>query len=185
MPCKGSPQDTTAAFAEPQNLLLFQAGLRHSLDQLRVVMDVAVQPELGMEEEEEAPCEESPLLSSGGTLNKAPVTCSELLRLIPEGPPEVRTNIPLTEAPNHPPQGISAPKLIPATGDTSFFSSRSTWKSTHTSPAPALPSSQSCLSSWGLILEEFTDWAFPCWSQGSCLESNLYPGPWCPCPGWG
>lgn len=118
VPCKGSPQDTTAAFAEPQNLLLFQAGLRHSLDQLRVVMDVAVQPELGMEEEEEAPCEESPLLSSGGTLNKAPVTCSELLRLIPEGPPEVRTNIPLTEAPNHPPkasqlQNSSQPRGTP------------------------------------------------------------------------
>ncbi|KAM4761243.1 transmembrane protein 268 isoform 2-T4 [Cyanocitta cristata] len=63
-----------------------QAGLRHSLDQLRVVMDVVVQPELGREEE--APCEESPLLSSGGTLNKDPVTCNELLRLIPEGPPE-------------------------------------------------------------------------------------------------
>ncbi|XP_019140548.1 transmembrane protein 268 isoform X2 [Corvus cornix cornix] len=63
-----------------------QAGLRHSLDQLCVVMDVVVQPELGREEE--APCEESPLLSSGGTLNKDPVTCNELLRLIPEGPPE-------------------------------------------------------------------------------------------------
>uniref|UniRef100_A0A8U7P988 Transmembrane protein 268 n=1 Tax=Corvus moneduloides TaxID=1196302 RepID=A0A8U7P988_CORMO len=74
------------AFGEPQNLLLFQAGLRHSLDQLCVVMDVVVQPEL--EREVEAPCEESPLLSSGGTLNKDPVTCNELLRLIPEGPPE-------------------------------------------------------------------------------------------------
>ncbi|XP_017595829.1 PREDICTED: transmembrane protein C9orf91 homolog isoform X1 [Corvus brachyrhynchos] len=63
-----------------------QAGLRHSLDQLCVVMDVVVQPELGREEE--APCEESPLLSSGGTLNKDPVTCNELLRLIPEGPPK-------------------------------------------------------------------------------------------------
>ncbi|XP_039939450.1 transmembrane protein 268 isoform X2 [Hirundo rustica] len=63
-----------------------QAGWRHRLNKLCVVMDVAVQPELGMEEE--APCEESPLLSSGVTLNKAPVTCNELLHLIPEGPPE-------------------------------------------------------------------------------------------------
>ncbi|XP_014749343.1 PREDICTED: transmembrane protein C9orf91 homolog [Sturnus vulgaris] len=64
-----------------------QAGLRHRLNKLRVVMDVAVQPELGMEEEE-APCEESPLLSNGVTLNKDPVTCKELLHLIPQGPPE-------------------------------------------------------------------------------------------------
>ncbi|RMB93499.1 hypothetical protein DUI87_30197 [Hirundo rustica rustica] len=63
-----------------------KAGWRHRLNKLCVVMDVAVQPELGMEEE--APCEESPLLSSGVTLNKAPVTCNELLHLIPEGPPE-------------------------------------------------------------------------------------------------
>ncbi|KAL2297986.1 hypothetical protein Nmel_016945 [Mimus melanotis] len=63
-----------------------QAGLRHRLDKLCVVTDVAVQPELGMEEE--APCEESPLLSSRATLNKDPVTCNELLHLIPEGPPE-------------------------------------------------------------------------------------------------
>ncbi|XP_063265301.1 transmembrane protein 268 isoform X4 [Prinia subflava] len=63
-----------------------KAGLRHRLNKLCVVMDVAVQPELGMEEE--APREESPLLSSGGTLNKDAVTCSELLHLIPEGPPE-------------------------------------------------------------------------------------------------
>ncbi|XP_005527384.1 PREDICTED: transmembrane protein C9orf91 homolog [Pseudopodoces humilis] len=63
-----------------------QAGLRHRLDKLCVAMDVAVQPELGMEEE--APCEESPLLSSRVTLNKNPVTCNELLHLIPEGPPE-------------------------------------------------------------------------------------------------
>ncbi|XP_063265299.1 transmembrane protein 268 isoform X2 [Prinia subflava] len=66
--------------------LLLEAGLRHRLNKLCVVMDVAVQPELGMEEE--APREESPLLSSGGTLNKDAVTCSELLHLIPEGPPE-------------------------------------------------------------------------------------------------
>ncbi|KAM4889881.1 transmembrane protein 268 [Sylvia borin] len=63
-----------------------QAGLRHRLNKLCVVMDVAVQPELGMEEE--APCEESPLLSSGVTPNKDAVTCNELLHLIPEGPPE-------------------------------------------------------------------------------------------------
>ncbi|XP_053852665.1 transmembrane protein 268 isoform X2 [Vidua macroura] len=63
-----------------------QAGLRQRLNKLWVVMDVAVQPELGVEEE--APCEESPLLSSGVTLNKDPVTRSELLHLIPEGPPQ-------------------------------------------------------------------------------------------------
>lgn len=90
------------AFGEPQNLLLFQAGLRHRLNKLCVVMDVAVQPELGIEEE--APCEESPLLSSRVTPNKDPVTCSELLHLIPEGPPEVRRNIPLIKAPNHTPK---------------------------------------------------------------------------------
>ncbi|XP_056360774.1 transmembrane protein 268 isoform X2 [Oenanthe melanoleuca] len=58
-----------------------QAGLRQRLNKLCVAMDVAVQ-------EEEAPCEESPLLSSRVTLNKDPVTCNELLPLIPEGPPE-------------------------------------------------------------------------------------------------
>ncbi|XP_039575867.1 transmembrane protein 268 isoform X2 [Passer montanus] len=63
-----------------------QADLRHRLNKLWVVMDVAAQPELGMEEE--APCEESPLLFRGETLNKDPVTCSELLPLIPEGPPQ-------------------------------------------------------------------------------------------------
>ncbi|XP_053852668.1 transmembrane protein 268 isoform X5 [Vidua macroura] len=63
-----------------------KAGLRQRLNKLWVVMDVAVQPELGVEEE--APCEESPLLSSGVTLNKDPVTRSELLHLIPEGPPQ-------------------------------------------------------------------------------------------------
>ncbi|XP_038012566.1 transmembrane protein 268 isoform X4 [Motacilla alba alba] len=110
-----------------------KAGLRHRLNKLWVVMDVAVQPELGMEEE--APCEESPLLSRGVTLNKDPVTCSELLHLIPEGPPQVRRNIPLTVAPNHP-QGISAPELIPAMGDTTFSSSRSTWKPTQTFSSP-------------------------------------------------
>uniref|UniRef100_A0A8D2NQ70 Transmembrane protein 268 n=1 Tax=Zosterops lateralis melanops TaxID=1220523 RepID=A0A8D2NQ70_ZOSLA len=80
-----SPEPCLQALT-PQNLLLFQAGLRHRLNKLRVVVDVAVQPELGMEEE--APCEESPLLSSGVTPNKDPVTCNELLHLIPEGPPE-------------------------------------------------------------------------------------------------
>ncbi|XP_039575869.1 transmembrane protein 268 isoform X4 [Passer montanus] len=63
-----------------------KADLRHRLNKLWVVMDVAAQPELGMEEE--APCEESPLLFRGETLNKDPVTCSELLPLIPEGPPQ-------------------------------------------------------------------------------------------------
>ncbi|KAJ7412294.1 Transmembrane protein C9orf91 like protein [Willisornis vidua] len=65
---------------------ILKAGLRHSLDKLCVVMEMSVQPDLGMEE---APCEESPLLSSGENLNKEPVTCNELLCLIPEGPPEV------------------------------------------------------------------------------------------------
>ncbi|XP_016158115.1 PREDICTED: transmembrane protein C9orf91 homolog [Ficedula albicollis] len=63
-----------------------QAGFRQRLNKLCVALDVAVQPELGMEEQ--APCEESPLLSSRVTLNKGPVTCNELLPLIPEGPPE-------------------------------------------------------------------------------------------------
>uniref|UniRef100_A0A8D2QL16 Transmembrane protein 268 n=1 Tax=Zosterops lateralis melanops TaxID=1220523 RepID=A0A8D2QL16_ZOSLA len=85
-PVKAVLRAPLPAFGEPQNLLLFQAGLRHRLNKLRVVVDVAVQPELGMEEE--APCEESPLLSSGVTPNKDPVTCNELLHLIPEGPPE-------------------------------------------------------------------------------------------------
>ncbi|XP_064250019.1 transmembrane protein 268 isoform X6 [Passer domesticus] len=110
-----------------------KADLRHRLNKLWVVMDVAAQPELGVEEE--TPCEESPLLSRRVTLNKDPVTCSELLPLIPEGPPQVRRNIPLTVAPNHP-QGISAPKLIPAMGDTTFSSRRSTWKSTQTFSSP-------------------------------------------------
>ncbi|XP_027506030.1 transmembrane protein 268 isoform X2 [Corapipo altera] len=64
-----------------------QAGLRHRLDKLCVVMEAAVQPDLGTEDEE-APREESPLLSSGENLNKKPVTCNELLCLVPEGPPE-------------------------------------------------------------------------------------------------
>ncbi|XP_075026537.1 transmembrane protein 268 isoform X3 [Calonectris borealis] len=66
-----------------------KSGLRHSLDQLCVVMEAAVQPDPGTEEEEEASREESPLLSSGVNLHKEPVTCNELLRLVPEGPPEV------------------------------------------------------------------------------------------------
>ncbi|XP_059721147.1 transmembrane protein 268 isoform X3 [Haemorhous mexicanus] len=110
-----------------------QGGLRQRLNKLWVVMDVAVQPELGVEEE--APCEESPLLSRGVTLNKDPVTCSELLHLIPEGPPQVRRNIPLTVAPNHPKasqlQNSSQPWGTPP-----FFSSRSTWKSTQTFSSP-------------------------------------------------
>ncbi|NXG87923.1 TM268 protein, partial [Stercorarius parasiticus] len=64
-----------------------ESGLRHSLDQLCVVMEAAVRPDPGAEEE--ASREESPLLSSGGNLNKESVTCNELLHLVPEGPPEV------------------------------------------------------------------------------------------------
>uniref|UniRef100_A0A663ND15 Transmembrane protein 268 n=1 Tax=Athene cunicularia TaxID=194338 RepID=A0A663ND15_ATHCN len=64
-----------------------ESGLRHSLDQLCVVMEEVVRPDPGREEE--ASCEESPLLSSGVNLNKEPVTCNELLHLVPEGPPEV------------------------------------------------------------------------------------------------
>lgn len=96
MPLKGCPRETAGdlppAFGDPQNLFLFQSGLRHSLDQLCVVMEAVVQPNPGTEEE--ASCEESPLLSSGGNLNKEPVTCNELLCLVPEGPPEVMRNIP-------------------------------------------------------------------------------------------
>lgn len=51
-------------------------------------MEAVVSPDLGTEEE--ASREESPLLSSGVNLNKEPVTCNELLHLVPEGPPEVR-----------------------------------------------------------------------------------------------
>ncbi|XP_064027053.1 transmembrane protein 268 [Pogoniulus pusillus] len=64
-----------------------EAGLRHSLDQLCVVMEAVVQPDPQLEEE--ASHEESPLLSTAVNLNKEPVTCNELLHLIPEGPPEV------------------------------------------------------------------------------------------------
>ncbi|XP_063030747.1 transmembrane protein 268 isoform X1 [Melospiza melodia melodia] len=82
-----SPQPCLQALAAHiTHLQGTQAGLRHRLNKLWVVMDVAAQPELGVEEE--APCEESPLLSRGVTLNKDPVTCSELLHLIPEGPPQ-------------------------------------------------------------------------------------------------
>lgn len=132
------------AFGEPQNLLLFQAGLRHRLNKLRVVVDVAVQPELGMEEE--APCEESPLLSSGVTPNKDPVTCNELLHLIPEGPPEVRRNISLTEAPNLPPE-VSQLQNSSQPWGTAPFSAAETPGSPHT-PSPALVL-LSCQSSRG------------------------------------
>ncbi|KAM6046845.1 transmembrane protein 268 isoform 2-T8 [Theristicus caerulescens] len=64
-----------------------ESGLRHSLDQLCVVMEATVQPNPGTEEKTLR--EESPLLSSRVNLNKEPVTCNELLRLVPEGPPEV------------------------------------------------------------------------------------------------
>ncbi|KAM9217920.1 transmembrane protein 268 isoform 2-T2 [Leptosomus discolor] len=64
-----------------------EMGLRHSLDQLCVVMEAVVQPDPVMEEESSR--EESPLLSSEVNLNKEPVTCNELLCLVPEGPPEV------------------------------------------------------------------------------------------------
>ncbi|KAM4647822.1 transmembrane protein 268 isoform 1-T6 [Amazona ochrocephala] len=63
-----------------------EPALRHSLDELCVVMEAVVSPDPGTEEE--ASREESPLLSSGMNLNKEPVTCNELLHLIPEGPPE-------------------------------------------------------------------------------------------------
>lgn len=92
----------------PQNLFLFQSGLQHSLDQLCVVMEAVVQPDLGTEEE--ALREESPLLSSGVNPNKEPVTCNELLHLVPKGPPEVMRNIPpeWTEAPNHLPRHLGS-----------------------------------------------------------------------------
>nr|XP_021143123.1 transmembrane protein 268 isoform X2 [Columba livia] len=64
-----------------------KSGLRRSLDQLCVVMEAVVHPDPGTEEE--TPCEESPLLSKGRNPNKKPVTCNELLRLVPDGPPEV------------------------------------------------------------------------------------------------
>ncbi|XP_040387622.1 transmembrane protein 268 isoform X3 [Cygnus olor] len=66
-----------------------ESDLRHSLDQLCVVMEAAVQPEPAAEE---ASCEESPLLSNGVNFKKEPVMCNQLLRLIPEGPPEVDTD---------------------------------------------------------------------------------------------
>ncbi|XP_054705072.1 transmembrane protein 268 [Grus americana] len=64
-----------------------ESDLRRSLDQLCVVMEAVVRPDPGTEEE--ALREDSPLLSSGVNLNKKPVTCNELLCLVPEGPPEV------------------------------------------------------------------------------------------------
>ncbi|XP_069729230.1 transmembrane protein 268 isoform X2 [Phaenicophaeus curvirostris] len=62
-----------------------KSGLRHSLDQICVVMEEAVQSHPGTEEDE-ASHEESPLLSNS---KKEPVTCNKLLHLVPEGPPEV------------------------------------------------------------------------------------------------
>lgn len=93
MSFKGCPQDSTLpALGHPPNLFLFQSDLRRSLDQLCVVMEAVVRPDPGTEEE--ALREDSPLLSSRVNLNKKPVTCNELLCLVPEGPPEVGTNIP-------------------------------------------------------------------------------------------
>ncbi|XP_051492813.1 transmembrane protein 268 isoform X3 [Apus apus] len=73
-----------------------ESGLWHSLGHLGVVMEVVVLPDPGTEteqkqgmEEDQASCEESPLLSSAVKLKKEPVTCNELLHLVPEGPPEV------------------------------------------------------------------------------------------------
>ncbi|XP_064379721.1 transmembrane protein 268 isoform X3 [Dromaius novaehollandiae] len=64
-----------------------ESDLRHSLDQICVVMETAVQPDPGRAEQVSS--EESPLLSSGVNFKKEPMTCNELLCLIPEGPPEV------------------------------------------------------------------------------------------------
>uniref|UniRef100_A0A8B9D3P5 Transmembrane protein 268 n=1 Tax=Anser brachyrhynchus TaxID=132585 RepID=A0A8B9D3P5_9AVES len=101
-----------------------ESGLRHSLDQLCVVMEAAVQPEPAAEE---ASCEESPLLSNGVNFKKEPVMCNQLLRLIPEGPPEVRRSIPPRWAECL--QGHLASKPHPSRhrhGDTSFCPSRNT-----------------------------------------------------------
>ncbi|KAM6243606.1 transmembrane protein 268 isoform 2-T2 [Porphyrio hochstetteri] len=92
------------------------SGLRHSLDQLCVVMEVVVRPDPGTEEE--ALREESPLLSNRENLNKKPVTCNELLCLVPEGPPEVDALTPLLPVPG---DGPAAPgdlqwMLRPAAG---------------------------------------------------------------------
>lgn len=70
----------------PQTILLPQLGWRHRLDQLCVVMEVAVPAA------EDTSCEESPLLSGGENFKKEPMMCNELLHLIPEGPPEVMKN---------------------------------------------------------------------------------------------
>lgn len=67
----------------PQTILLLQLGWRHRLDQLCVMMEVAVPTA------EDTSCEESPLLSGGESFKKEPMMCNELLHLIPEGPPEV------------------------------------------------------------------------------------------------
>lgn len=60
-----------------------ELGWRHRLDQLCVMMEVAVPTA------EDTSCEESPLLSGGESFKKEPMMCNELLHLIPEGPPEV------------------------------------------------------------------------------------------------
>lgn len=60
-----------------------ELGWRHRLDQLCVMMEVAVPTA------EDTSCEESPLLSGGESFKKEPMVCNELLHLIPEGPPEV------------------------------------------------------------------------------------------------
>lgn len=73
----------------PQTILLLQLGWRHRLDQLCVMMEVAVPTA------EDTSCEESPLLSGGESFKKEPMMCNELLHLIPEGPPEVMRNPPL------------------------------------------------------------------------------------------
>ncbi|XP_015734321.1 transmembrane protein 268 isoform X3 [Coturnix japonica] len=65
----------------PRSIL--QLGWQHRLDQLCVVMEVAVPAA------EDTSCEESPLLSGGESFKKEPMMCNELLHLIPEGPPEV------------------------------------------------------------------------------------------------
>ncbi|XP_010213734.1 PREDICTED: transmembrane protein C9orf91 homolog isoform X2 [Tinamus guttatus] len=67
-----------------------ESDLRHSLDQICVVMETAVQPDPG--KVEQVSSEETPLLSTEVNLTKEPVTCNELLCLIPEGPPEVMRN---------------------------------------------------------------------------------------------
>uniref|UniRef100_A0A8C8SP21 Transmembrane protein 268 n=1 Tax=Pelusios castaneus TaxID=367368 RepID=A0A8C8SP21_9SAUR len=64
-----------------------ESALRHSLDQFCVTMETVIHSDQGREEESLS--EKSPLLPSSKTLKKRTVACSELLRLIPEGAPEV------------------------------------------------------------------------------------------------